>query len=250
MTAAVDSILTDLGSPPTAPTSSAPPRQARREQLAPSAAPTEPQERPVGPVRPMGGIGLDEGDASDYGPSPSADGVKNPPPFTALRPPTGPDPSSFPPTAGGAQGQHLQANARRTSVYTLHVHASRNNTLLTLADPSGNVPKKGWVSGGLCKFKKANRSSYEACYQCAITMFRRIEEEQLMLLKRKDEAGQDISSMIALIIKFDGFGPGREAVYRALLTQEGHNTAKLVQLLVDSTPLKIGGTRAKKMRRL
>ena len=47
-----------------------------------------------------------------------------------------------------------------------------------------------------------------------------------------------------------GFGQGRDAVYRALMAQEGDKVRSAVTKLTDKTPIKIGGTRAMKARRL
>jgi len=51
-------------------------------------------------------------------------------------------------------------------------------------------------------------------------------------------------------VLFKGFGRGREAVYKALMTSEGDDVRPFVSRVTDNTPIKIGGTRAKKMRRL
>lgn len=119
--------------------------------------------------------------------------------------------------------------------YRLHCHSSRNNTITTLTHPNGSTV--AWYSGGSCDFKKSQRASYEAGYQCAVRMFERIAE----LAK-----GQ--AMYIDLFLK--GFGQGREALQKALLSAEGENVRDLIYTVTDRTPLKIGGTRAKKARRL
>lgn len=119
--------------------------------------------------------------------------------------------------------------------YRLHCHSSRNNTISTLTDPNGSTV--AWFSGGSCDFKKSQRASYEAGYQCAVRMFERIEAVA---------RGQAI--YIDLFLK--GFGQGREALQKALLSAEGENVRNLIYTVTDRTPLKIGGTRAKKARRL
>ena len=53
-----------------------------------------------------------------------------------------------------------------------------------------------------------------------------------------------------LELLFKGFGQGRDALQKALLTVEGENIRNLIIRLTDRTPIKIGGTRAKKARRL
>lgn len=49
---------------------------------------------------------------------------------------------------------------------------------------------------------------------------------------------------------YRGFGPGREAVTKAILGNEGKLFRPLINKLSDSTRLKFGGTRSKKPRRL
>jgi small subunit ribosomal protein S11 len=51
-------------------------------------------------------------------------------------------------------------------------------------------------------------------------------------------------------VLFKGFGRGREAVYKALMTSEGDDVRPFITRVTDNTPIKIGGTRAKKTRRL
>ncbi len=120
--------------------------------------------------------------------------------------------------------------------YRLHCRASRNNTMVQVTEPDGRCV--GWFSGGSLKFKGVNRSSYEAGYQCAVAAFQIIER----VVKEKGQ--------IQVELYFRGFGNGREAMKTALLAAEGTNVRKLVSLIQDRTPIKIGGTRAPKARRL
>ena len=57
-------------------------------------------------------------------------------------------------------------------------------------------------------------------------------------------------SPVKLALKFKGFGWGREAVQKAFMTSEGDKIRSSVMVVEDRTPIKIGGTRAKKARRL
>jgi small subunit ribosomal protein S11 len=119
--------------------------------------------------------------------------------------------------------------------YRLHCKSTNNNTIITFTNPVGQTI--GWQSGGRCEFKGANRASYEAGYQSAVRIFGVIEK----LAVEKD-------FKIALFLK--GFGQGRDALKTALLAVEGQNIRSLVYSVTDRTPIKIGGTRSKKMRRL
>jgi len=119
--------------------------------------------------------------------------------------------------------------------YRLHCHSSRNNTINTFTHPDGRTI--AWFSGGSCGFKKVNRASYEAGYQCAVRMFKVVEAAHA----RKP---------LSLEVFFKGFGQGRDALQKALNTSEGDGVRPLVVSVTDRTPIKIGGTRAKKERRL
>ena len=125
--------------------------------------------------------------------------------------------------------------------------ASRNNTITTFSSltysqdpfrpPTSNV--LAWFSGGSVGFKKAQRATFEAGHQCAVRVFKLIEEVKAA---HPDDT--------RVHIYFRGFGPGREATKTALLAAEGENIRDTIKQVIDRTPIKIGGTRAKKMRRL
>ncbi|EMD40462.1 hypothetical protein CERSUDRAFT_111062 [Gelatoporia subvermispora B] len=118
--------------------------------------------------------------------------------------------------------------------YSIYIQASRTNTVATLTNDKKNPILL--LSGGKCKFKGRNRSSFEAGYQCAVGLFQRLEEEN----KKVDLKWE-------LYLK--GFGQGREAVQKALLGAEGATVRHLLVRVTDITPLKVGGTRAPKAKR-
>jgi len=120
--------------------------------------------------------------------------------------------------------------------YRLHCHAGNNNTITTFTGPDGKTLAS--YSGGQCGFKGVNRSGYEAGYQCAIRIFKDIAKEQE---KRGD---------FDIQLFFKGFGSGREALAKAIMAAEGEQVRASVVSVTDRTPIKIGGTRAKKARRL
>ena len=123
-----------------------------------------------------------------------------------------------------------------TNQLHLHVHSTRNNTIVTFTNQEGSTI--AWWSGGSCGFKKVNRATYEAGYQCTVRAFEKVVDY-------RKEMGP-----FSLDIIFKGFGQGRDAMHKALLASEGENVRPFVSRLTDKTPVKIGGTRAKKARRL
>ncbi|PWZ00006.1 hypothetical protein BCV70DRAFT_231689 [Testicularia cyperi] len=98
--------------------------------------------------------------------------------------------------------------------HRLHISTSRNNTILTLTSPTGDPLAS--ASGGSVGFKKSARSGYEAGYRAAFSMFAKINEFK------------DAWRIMHLEVFWNGFGQGREAVYRAMLAGEGQTTKSLV----------------------
>lgn len=136
--------------------------------------------------------------------------------------------------------------------YNIHVSCTPNNTHIVLSDAvSGHPIKAGSWSGGSCGFKGVNRSGYEAGYQCAVRAFARVQQLARESAERMGLGAVGASAGGARFeVLFKGFGRGREAVYKALMTSEGDEVRPYVTRVTDNTPIKIGGTRAKKRRRL
>ncbi|KAI8079928.1 uncharacterized protein BX664DRAFT_341833 [Halteromyces radiatus] len=114
--------------------------------------------------------------------------------------------------------------------YQLHVNASFNNTIITLTRPNGSPLVT--TSGGSAGFKKAQRSGYEAAHQAAIQLLEKMQAKNLQI------------SNVHIILK--GFGPGRDAAFKALVAGAAWN----VRRITDATPVAFGGCRPKKARRL
>lgn len=122
----------------------------------------------------------------------------------------------------------------RTEPFNLHIQSTRNNTILTLTTPQGAPVKR--VTSGMCGFKKSSRSGYEAGHQSAIRMFDIINENRTSW------------RLAQLNLVFKGFGLGRDAVHRALLTDAGTQIRNLVVRVGDATRIRVGGCRPKKRR--
>ena len=125
--------------------------------------------------------------------------------------------------------------------HTLTVTSTRNNVLLTFSDSLG--PVFPTITGGSHKtFKKAGRASFESAHQATVKVISKIIDFA---------AERPRSAEISLRVAFRGvFGQGREAVAAALGGPDGNEMRRLIKRLEDRTPLKIGGTRARKPRRL
>lgn len=92
------------------------------------------------------------------------------------------------------------------------------------------------VSTGCLGFRKAARGEYEAAFQTSAKVFQMIQDKRLL---DKD---------IEIVLK--EFGKGRAAFVAALNGKEGTAIRKNVSRISDKTPLKFGGVRAPRVRRL
>lgn len=148
---------------------------------------------------------------------------------------SGQKPSSSPGSVAD-KTKYQAAPRKQTATHSLHIKSSRNNVILTYTDDSKGGKVFRTITGGIDKdFKKAHRSSYEAAHQAALKVFKAIEEHGKANIR----------------VAFNGiFGQGREAVAAALAGPEGIRIRPWVVKVEDRTPIKIGGTRAKKPRRL
>ncbi|GAA5953990.1 hypothetical protein JCM3765_000716 [Sporobolomyces pararoseus] len=145
----------------------------------------------------------------------------------------------------------------RSQPYKLSVYSTRNNTILTLStSPLGpsSTPQDphvpiAWVSAGSAGYKGASRGTYDAAVEVSLKMFGKIKDliEPPILqggLKQKSKGPKPTE----LELVWKGFGQGRDAVFRTLMGAEGDVVRSLVKRVTDATPIKIGGTRAKKRR--
>ncbi|KAJ2716186.1 hypothetical protein H4R19_000789 [Coemansia spiralis] len=112
----------------------------------------------------------------------------------------------------------------------LHVHASSNNTVLSLTDALGQVIVNS--SGGMVGFKKAQRAGFEAAYQATASIANTVKERGIDVRK--------------IEIRLKGFGAGREAAFKAVNSL----TDWAVCAVSDVTPIPFNGCRPKKVRRL
>ncbi|KAJ9084420.1 hypothetical protein DSO57_1024734 [Entomophthora muscae] len=136
----------------------------------------------------------------------------------------------LPPQVQRYTGKVNLADLPEENVHLLTVHSSLNNTILTLCNQENKVILV--TSCGTAGFKKARRSGYEPAYQAAIKL---IEKSQAKNFK-----------VSVVSIKFKGFGPGREAVFRAIRA----NSDWGIRRLIDCTPIPHNGCRPPKPRRL
>jgi len=121
-------------------------------------------------------------------------------------------------------GRRVKKNVPRGQVY---VHATFNNTIVTMTDPQGNVIN--WSSGGTVGFKGSRKSTPFAARQAA------------------QKAARDAmdNGMVEVDIYVKGPGPGREAAIRSIQA-----AGLKVRSITDVTPVPHNGCRPPKKRRV
>jgi small subunit ribosomal protein S11 len=108
-----------------------------------------------------------------------------------------------------------------------HIHASFNNTIVTITDRQGNAV--AWATAGGCGFRGSRKSTPFAAQVAA---------------ERAGKAAQEFG-MKTLEVRVKGPGPGRESAVRSL------NAAGFkITNIEDVTPIPHNGCRPPKKRRV
>ncbi len=108
-----------------------------------------------------------------------------------------------------------------------HVHASFNNTIITITDRQGNTVS--WATAGGCGFRGSRKSTPFAAQVAA---------------ERAGKAAQEVG-MKTLEVWVRGPGPGRESAVRSL-----NSTGFKITNIEDVTPIPHNGCRPPKKRRV
>ena len=130
------------------------------------------------------------------------------------------------PSTGGAQRARKKVK-KNVSDGIAHVHASFNNTIITITDRQGNA--LSWASSGGAGFKGSRKSTPFAAQVAAETAGRAAQEQGIRNLD----------------VRIKGPGPGRESSVRAL-----NALGIKVMSIADVTPVPHNGCRPPKKRRI
>ena len=129
-----------------------------------------------------------------------------------------------------------QPKERELEPYHLHVLASKHNTHITCTKPNREPIIS--LSCGCLGYKKTRRSGFDSAYSLTKYVLERlIHNGWPMKIKR-------------LEVIMRGFGQGRDAAIKVLMSPEGKVLRDKIVRVTDSTRLKFGGTKSKKPRRL
>jgi len=109
----------------------------------------------------------------------------------------------------------------------VHVQATFNNTIVTIADAEGNTIS--WSSAGSLGFRGSRKGTPFAAQQASMTAASKAKEVGLRLVD----------------VRVSGPGSGRESAIRALAT-----SGLEVRAIKDSTPIAHNGCRPPKKRRV
>lgn len=127
-----------------------------------------------------------------------------------------------------ARPQKTKKKIKRTVVDGIaHVHASFNNTIITLTDRQGNA--LAWATAGGAGFRGSRKSTPFAA-QVAATNAGKIAKDY---------------GLKNLEVHIKGPGPGRESSVRAL-----HGLGYRITNIIDVTPIPHNGCRPSKKRRV
>jgi small subunit ribosomal protein S11 len=130
-------------------------------------------------------------------------------------------------TQGAAPAPRRRRTRRSVPEGVAHVHATFNNTIVTITDPQGLVVS--WSSAGSVGFKGSRKGTPFAAQMAAEAAARKVSE----------------FGMRTVIVHVKGPGGGRESAVRALQAA-GLN----VQSIKDVTPIPHNGCRPPKRRRV
>lgn len=130
-------------------------------------------------------------------------------------------------TVRGARRTSAKKVKKNVAYGQAHVHATFNNTIVTITDQQGNAV--AWGSAGTAGFKGSRKSTPYAARMAA----------QQAVKTAMDMGMQEID------VYLKGPGPGREAAIRAI-----QGTGIKVRLIADLTPVPHNGCRPPKRRRV
>jgi small subunit ribosomal protein S11 len=131
------------------------------------------------------------------------------------------------PAKAGKKKSFKKKEKKVIPVGVVHIQATFNNTIITIADSNGNVVS--WSSAGSLGFRGSRKGTPFAAQQAAMTAANKAKE----------------AGMRTVRVKVSGPGSGRESAVRALAA-----VGMDVKAIRDVTPIPHNGCRPPKRRRV
>lgn len=136
----------------------------------------------------------------------------------------------------GAPSQATQKKEDELEPYHFHIYAHKHNTHITCTKPNREPIIS--MSCGNIGFRKSRRGTFDSAY--SLTKY---------VLERLIHTGWPMKiQRLELVLR--GFGQGREAAVKVLMSPEGKVLRDKIVRVADSTRIKFAGTRSEKPRRL
>lgn len=120
--------------------------------------------------------------------------------------------------------------------FHFHIYSHKHNTHVTVTKPNRDAIVS--LSCGNLGFKKSQRKNYDSAYQLGAYVIDKLQQQGWH------------NKITSLEVVLRGFGPGREAITKVIMGNEGRLLRNKIKKVSDSTRVKFGGTRSKKPRRL
>ncbi|KAH6609889.1 37S ribosomal s11 [Trichoderma cornu-damae] len=136
----------------------------------------------------------------------------------------------------GAPLQAAQKKDDELEPFHFHVYSHKHNTHITCTKPNREPIIS--MSCGNIGFRKSRRGTFDSAY--SLTKY---------VLERLIHTGWPIKIQ-RLELVLQGFGQGREAAIKVLMSPEGKVLRDKIVRVADSTRIKFAGTRSEKPRRL
>lgn len=138
--------------------------------------------------------------------------------------------------SSGRPAEPPQKRLDEVEPFHLHIYAHKHNTHITFTRPNREPVIS--LSCGNIGFKKARRGEFDSAY--SLTKY---------VLERLVHAGWQLKiNRLELVLR--GFGPGREATIKVLMSPDGKIFREKIIRVADSTRIKFAGTKSKNPRRL
>ncbi|KAF3069948.1 hypothetical protein CI102_3351 [Trichoderma harzianum] len=136
----------------------------------------------------------------------------------------------------GGPSQAAQKKEDELEPFHFHVYSHKHNTHITCTKPNREPIIS--MSCGNIGFRKSRRGTFDSAY--SLTKY---------VLERLIHTGWPMKiQRLELVLR--GFGQGREAAVKVLMSPEGKVLRDKIVRVADSTRIKFAGTRSEKPRRL